>query len=268
MAAKKYTVPDEMLVHLLQQSGFLPLKGTIDAAKIRNAVKDYQLFHGLKSDGVAGPRTERHLRQIRYCDHPDRMDFVSKGCWDRSRSMDLKWGVSGSVTGISLDDFKATYQASWDEWKKHANIHATYTKNIKTANIIVAGEKMDGKQGTLGQSYLPPEMDFWGVENTALGQQYDTDELWNQQGQVKLLPVMIHENGHVWGSPHLKSGAIMQPYYSSSIVTPQAADIAEVSELYGPPAINPNPDPSPVDPELSTVTIEFTGYAIRARVVG
>lgn len=262
---KRNSVPGEMLVHLLKQAGFLPLKGRIDPLQVRKAVREYQRFHAvdldgnevLKVDGWAGPKTERHLKQPRFCLHGDRMELSAKGRWSPSIATSLKWGVTGTPDSLPLATFKEKVQQAFDQWSAVCNLSASYTKNEKVANFIIGAGKIDGPSGTLAWSHLPQGMDY---TSPPIKQLYDTAERFDTD--INILAVLTHEIGHGIGLPHLAQGNLLQPMYDARITKPQRGDTEEVVALYG----EPQGKADPVSPpgELQTITIQ--GYGIK--VVG
>jgi hypothetical protein len=79
----------------------------------------------------------------------------------------------------------------------------------------------------------------------------DTAEAWvisdnPPNNRVDLLRVLIHELGHGLGIPHIGTGNLMAPIYSSRISRPQSGDISEGVSRYG--LANPNPPQPPLPP--------------------
>ena len=70
---------------------------------------------------------------------------------------------------------------------------------------------------------------------------FDSAERWLLQGQTpraktssyELLPVLIHELGHVFGLEHTTSSTdVMYPYYKASSVTLSAEDVSNINTVY------------------------------------
>ncbi len=130
------------------------------------------------------------------------------------------------------------------------------------ADVTITFVAMDGPQGILAQSELPPTPGFAGK----LSQEFDTQEAWVDQDSptspaaIDAQRVLAHEIGHALGLPHLQApGNLMNPIYSTVIRTPQSGDAAAIQVLYGPPQHNPPGEPPDLPPPVagSLTTINF-----------
>lgn len=208
-----------------------------------DSVEAYQRFHGLVPDGVVGPVTRRSLDAIRFCKLPDRMELGGSVCrWGKRL---LRYGFSGTLPGIEVEDMRRAFQIAWDRWTAVCDIRAEHIGTSgDPADVVIGTGPIDGGSGTLAYSELP-----CGSRDRQLQQKYDTGEAWVIADNVPayridLTRVACHEIGHVIGIPHIGTGNLMAPTYSTRIHAPQPGDIAEAQARYGPPRVAP----PPVDP--------------------
>jgi hypothetical protein len=153
---------------------------------------------------------------------------------------------------------------AWNDWQAAADIVLTPTNSQQGADIVIAtgrgpGQSFDGPSGTLAWAFLPNGSD------QQLLMRFDFDERWakdSPQAGVLFRNVACHEFGNLLGLEHSRqSSALMAPFYSPSIVSPQANDdIPRIQALYG-KATSPIPTPPvPLPPATFGVRIEATGY--------
>ncbi len=266
----RYEIQPRNLATTLWKRGWLRQNRLEDAQKasptrLLSAVRAYQKFHGLKVDGWPGPVTERSLRQLRICGLPDRITMRSgRLCrWPMKR---ITWTVSGRLPGISVADHKAVFAEAWKMWSDVCDIDPVYTRNARTANVVMGSGRIDRAGGTLAESELPCGVD----ENSQLQQLYDIHEPWGiveplGPGQIGLGGTAGHEVGHALGIPHLGRGNLMQPTHDRLIQRPQPGDIAEIVRRYGERAA---PPPSTDDEQLTIriqgeiTALEIPGYRV------
>lgn len=224
---------------------------TFNVAAVKAAVRDYQSWWGLKPDGVAGSVTERHLNAFRFCGLPDRMDMQAQLCkWPHKK---ITWNITGQLPSLSAADQKAAYHLAWSYWAEVCDIQPEYSSDPRTANVLMGAGRIDQQGGTLAWSELP----CGNVSSTAqLDQLYGTEEPYGvfdigepSQGRIDIVRVCCHECGHVIGIPHIATGNLLAPIYSTSIRKPRDGDKAEAVQRYGPPVVvPPTPTPTPTPP--------------------
>ncbi len=160
--------------------------------------------------------------------------------WNKSQ---LAWCVQTDLPGILRDAFRAAVAEALASWAAVCGL--TFAESAATqADILIATGPIDGPQGVLAWSELPPAR--------PVHQRYDTAERWvTAAGQgIRLPTVVAHELGHAFGLDHddPRSGSLMAPTYSDAIVRPQPRDVARIQALYGKPTTPPMPPPgTPVE---------------------
>lgn len=198
-------------------------------AKLDRAIREYQSFHGLKSDGIVGVKTAHVLLRHR-CGLPDfNISGSDTPCrWPMPR---ITYHTKLRLPGINEDQADAAYDAAFAQWAAVCGIDPVRVDDPNLANIFAksgAGKKvgLDDRGGTLAWSELPCNVS----ENMQLDQMFDEAEDWSFNMAVA---VICHELGHALGLAHLSKGNLMAPYYDPSVRAPQKGDIAEMVKLYG-----------------------------------
>jgi len=175
--------------------------------------------------------------------------------YDNAMATPNKWGGPNTIDGHTHltyyiasrdDDIDANL---WDKeiiqsfncWAKVANLSFSRTTNHKSTDIFmgVSGKRKHGfgRQGnTLAWAQLPASYQYDGQ----LWTMFDQAERWitdpTERG-ILFRAVCAHEIGHLLGLDHSQhEGALMYPYYSSTVETPQLQDdIPCIQALYGKP---------------------------------
>lgn len=201
------------------------LRGT----KLDRAIREYQSFHGLKTDGIVGVKTAHVLLRHR-CGLPDfNISGSEVPCrWPMPR---ITYYAKLRLPGINEDQADAAYDAAFAQWAAVCNIDPIRVDDPNQANIFAksgAGKKvgLDDRGGTLAWSELPCNVSA----NMQLDQMFDEAEEWSFNMAVA---VICHELGHALGLAHLNKGNLMAPYYDPTIRVPQKGDITEIAKLYG-----------------------------------
>lgn len=158
-------------------------------------------------------------------------------------------GTSVALASFMPAGFKAQIEAAFAAWSAVANItfvevaDSGHAFNVAGASgdIRIGGHVFDGPSGVLAHGYYPP-----GNGVTAAGDiHFDTAELWKigfGGPGFDIFTVAAHEIGHAIGLDHTAvPSSLMNPYYTESLVGPQADDIAGARFIYG-PAVRPPTD--------------------------
>lgn len=156
-----------------------------------------------------------------------------------------EWGV------LPMADVKRSFRMAFDMWEKVCNIKFKEVERAP-ADISIYSRNMGGPGGVLAEAQLqcPPG-------NRALWTRFDKTENWiiainPPNDRIDLTRVVAHEVAHIMGIPHIGTGNLLAPTYSSRIREPQAGDIAEAVARYGlpVPVDTPAPPTEPSDPPL------------------
>jgi hypothetical protein len=200
----------------------------VSGAELTQALKHYQEFHGLKPDGVVGPRTASVFQRQR-CGLPD--FNINDGTVCKWPHKNITYYTSINLPGLTESQVDQAFDTAFAQWAAVCNIEPMRVEAATKANIYSrsgVGKKhhLDDRGGTLAWSELP-----CGVEsNMQLDQMYDEAEAWSYNMAIA---VMCHEIGHALGLPHLANGNLMAPYYDPNVTAPQKGDIKEIVALYG-----------------------------------
>ena len=166
--------------------------------------------------------------------------------------------------------FGTQIEAAFEAWAAVANLTFVFVAADNgvafnaagtNADIRIGGHAFDGALGTLAHGFYPPNNG-----DTAAGDiHFDTAEIWSltQAGSgFDIFTVMAHELGHALGLDHTNvAGSLMNPFYSESIVGPQADDIAGMQFIYGAAVTTNVPEPT----TLALVGLALMGLSLRRR---
>lgn len=204
---------------------------------------------------------------MRFCSLPELLTAdASMNAW---RKRHLRWALTGSLPGVSEEDHVAVIEAAFGYWAAVCGLTFELTDSARAADIRLGTGPIDGSGRTLAWSELPNGSDG------PLRQLYDTGELWSStldreyRGGIPLVVTAAHEIGHALGLGHSRDPkALMAPTLNVAAWVPQADDIREVRERYGPPRTIPTP-PTGGSPELrilpaSREVILPEGWRVRA----
>jgi hypothetical protein len=134
-----------------------------------------------------------------------------------------------SLKGVTTEEADEIYRMAFTLWSQVCGIQPAINPNFDAANIYALSTMMDGRSGTLADSYLPVQVSM----TSRLRQRYDDSETWTHNW---LLEVALHEIGHALGLDHSTiKGELMYPYSSGGAVTfPTPDDIRRMQRFYGP----------------------------------
>lgn len=248
--------------------GFLKYFGYLNGKQIEKleykdftkAVKDYQLFAGLKASGLLDPRTSNAMQAPRcgVCDKDAlRMQLrlsssdplpVSSPKWNKPA---ITYFIESYVSGIPKSVQEDIIATAYGSWTKVCGLQITGTKDQNKADIVISTgrgprNQFDGPGNTLAWAYLPPG------DDRQLLLMYDLDESWaaaptGTPREILMENVTCHEGGHTLGLEHSTTQtALMAPYYAQNVRAPISPDdIERIQKLYGPPQAAPTPTPAP-----------------------
>lgn len=223
---------------------------------LRQMTTMFQLYHGLKPDGVLGEITRREIYEPFRC---GMKDLLGEGeCkWP---TKEVTYMSAFSLEGIPENKVNDAFDEACELWNGKSGLNLSRVDRDPMI-LALAGrgrrDDFDGPGGTLAWSYMP-----CGRRASQILQRYDHEERWTYR---MLVPVIAHEVGHACGIPHLPYGNLMAPTYNERIVTPQAGDLEELVRRYGLPE-RPVPPSDPDHPSSpgglpmparSTTTITF-----------
>jgi len=215
------------------------------------AVRRYQRFYGLRSDGIVGPVTKKHMVQPR-CGTPDYptspggvsagAPFVLRGCkYDRN---DLTYGFINGTSDLPASREREITAQAFAVWSAVTNLTFTEVDPGNNPDFRIAwrthdhgdGSSFDGPGNTLAHAFYPAPC---GGSNSG-DLHFDESELWSQDpadNGILLLNVAIHEIGHLLGLSHSQDeAAIMFAFYSPERFNLAQDDIDGIQELYSPPS--------------------------------
>ena len=172
----------------------------------------------------------------------------ASGAMCRWPSPDVSWTIAANLPGLSGESFKQVAELAWSWWSSICGIRPRYVTSSQNANVLI-GIQTIGPGGVLADSELPCGVSM----SSQLRQRYDSAESWvisenPPSNKIDIARVICHELGHVIGIPHINTGNLMAPIYSTSIRMPKSGDIAEAVARYGLPVPMPNPTPPPSVP--------------------
>ncbi len=213
------------------------------------AVRRYQRFYGLKSDGVVGEKTKSHMEQPR-CGVPDvgtvvggvSSRFVLRGCsYPRNT---LTYAFLNGTPDLPGSREQDIVRQAFDAWAGVANLEFVEVGAGDAPDFRIAwragnhgdGSPFDGPSNTLAHAFFPPPC---GGPNAG-DLHFDEAERWIDDPSasgILLLQVAIHEIGHLLGLSHSQDeDAIMFAFYSPDRVNLAQDDVNGIQTLYGPPS--------------------------------
>lgn len=233
------------LIHYLSSYGYIDNQKTPTLIDIVAGTMKLKSFFKVQSTALIDAKLLGLVNTSR-CAVPDFMRTEAA----RWRKTNLTYYIARRDSDLPADVWDAQIERAWSYWMAVANIKITRTNNANNADIvhdIGQGQRdnFDGPSGTLAWAYLPNGRDQQLLNKFDISETWITSDM-NSRG-VRLLNVCTHEFGHLLGLTHSQiQSALMAPYYSANIATPQTNDdIPRIQSLYGPATESPNPTPSP-----------------------
>lgn len=275
---KWHTTADKVLwaVDWLKHYGYLAKEGTLTVDDVVKALKKLQEITGaLEVDGELGPKTLTVMQSWPRCGVSDAAMLEAREAVRAWGTKNLTYFIQKRDSDLSPAEWDAIIREAFDGWERVCGLKFEQTDSNSGANLVIStgrGSKdnFDGPGSTLAWAYLPPQANFKGQ----LLMRFDEDETWSKFGANRgtyLLNVATHEFGHFIGLEHSSvSSALMAPFYSPKISTPQDNDdVSRAVALYGKPS-GSTPTPTPTDPPTSfAAPSDLTGDydAVEKRVV-
>ena len=206
-------------------------------------------------DGVVGPKTKHALRTAHI---EDSQEKEARSMLKPAAGATIKWRLLKGTVPPSLGD-KATVAAelakafaTWGEAMGGVTFEETGVKGAEQLTLLFDDRTpqntmaFDGPGGALAAASKPGSLQVAGASASSIT--FDSAERWElsasgapahpQRGMVsdmyffKLLPVAIHEIGHLLGLGHSNEPAdVMSPYYSPEKVTLSANDKKRIAGL-------------------------------------
>jgi len=168
--------------------------------------------------------------------------------WARLRSLKYIW--LDRINGLTAAKLPEDSRWAFAEISKAVNGYLTFTPtaNRAEANIVLTTRQIDGLNGVLAETELPP-----GDDRQIRGW-FDVGERWDVSVMFRL--VFLHEMMHAQGVGHIprtRAVAVMNPVYNPQLATLQAADIEALFAIY-PEARNFKPTPPVTPPQQPPTT--------------
>jgi hypothetical protein len=235
------------LARRLRELGHAPEFPAVNDAFLRWILKDlgaelitrYETFHNLPITGKVSAQVEAHV-QLPRCGHPDRMADSSESKWAIDA---LAYLQQITYPGVDPAEIAADYGAAIASMAAVCGIQIRETKDFNTAQVLAVSAPIDGEWNVLALT-----------ERLVLHQTFDIAEVGLSRQQR--IAMMAHECGHFLGLGHAVpgTGALMEPVLGT-ITGPQAWDVEQLQQRYGPPGLSPTPKPltpSPAAPSPPT----------------
>lgn len=150
-------------------------------------------------------------------------------------SVSVTWQVVATLPGFAADAFRMAVEEAWGYWSAVCGIRPVRAPG-PAANVVI-GLQSGVPGGVLADCEIPCGASI----GSTVRMRVDTSEAWviaenPPVHKVDLVRVLAHELGHAIGIPHIGTGNLMAPTYSSSIRRPRIGDAAEAVARYGLPA--------------------------------
>jgi peptidoglycan hydrolase-like protein with peptidoglycan-binding domain len=201
------------------------------------AVKKMQRAAGLKGDGIVGPVTKARLTKVMTNDQP-----IDGSRLQASQARPISWTIDFDSVPAQLPKDKVTAEmgAAFAAWATAGGLNFVQADAGTSADVTISwaiqpgdDHKFDGPGGELARatssSITFDKDERWELEGAPHPQRkfMDWDEMY-----FRLLPVAIHEIGHVLGLGHSSNPIdVMSPYYLPDRIVVSENDVARLNEL-------------------------------------
>jgi hypothetical protein len=173
------------------------------------------------------------------CGIPEALSDVAAATLARWTKTLVTWTLPSPLPQYTHDRMKEIADEAMRNWMACCGIELKYVDRY--ADVTLGVGFIDGPGRTLAWSELPN-----GSDNP-LRQRYDTGE--SNWDDAMVLGVVAHEFGHALGLPHGPTGALLAPFFTRDVLTPQDWDKRQMVARYGPPQNSPPPPPPPPRPD-------------------
>ena len=152
----------------------------------------------------------------------------------------LIYQISSRDNDFSADVWDSEIAKSFNCWSEVTNISFSKAEDDQPVDIVIGASRrrrsgFGRSGGVLAWAQLPSSPNYDGQ----LWSMFDTAESWttdpSEENGILFRSVCAHEIGHLLGLGHSGfESALMYPYYSANIATPQERDdIPRIQKLYG-----------------------------------
>lgn len=268
------------LLDYLKFFGYIATDKDISISEVIVAIRRFQEQFGI-SEGDIGAKTIKAMEWPRCAVKEQMVEAASVAKWGLT---DITWYVRRRDSDLAPEVWDACMKRGFDVWSAVTPLKFHQVDRESQANFVIdigsgRADDFDGPSGTLAWFQLVPSSNFKGQ---ILGK-FDVAETWlkdaNGNGRGIILPhVSAHEFGHGLGLVHSsRSSALMAPFYSPTIGTPQPVDdIPRIQGIYGkgssvpttPTVPTPTPSPKPgkrriiIDIDGEIDSLQADGYRI------
>lgn len=198
------------------------------AGMFSQAVASLQSYQGNVVTGVWDAPTQLAYLS-RPCGCPDILpEEMQQGQLRRWSHTDLK--VWHDMSLVSKD----TFMSAMREWSKHTPLTFEWAKDQRDADIYAVAARIDGRNGTLADAFLPHSPSNRGWQSR---QRYDVADgagYWT----------IVHEGGHSLGLSHSPSRSDIMYFAMIGNDKLGDGDVRDIQRRYGEDA-----SPDPVDPK-------------------
>lgn len=220
---------------------------------ISAAIHLLQTIGGLKKTGIIDPNTLKLMEMPRCCLQDNVIENATNlQKWSRN---DLSYYIKSYDMKVGQKEWYDTIESALGSISDVCGLKFNRVSDENNANLIMdtgrgQADDFDGSSGVLAWFQLPTTANYVGQ---CMGK-FDLDESWLSLGKtgrgILLKNVACHEICHGLGLSHSNvSEALMAPFYSPAVATPQKNDdIPRLVARYGKPQATPTIPQTPTIP--------------------